>query len=162
MNDKVQYIWALLRLTIGLIFLWAFFDKLFGLGFVTEPEKAWLAGNAPTYGFLKFATKGPFAPFYQSIAGNPIVDWLFMLGLLGIGIAFTFGIVMKLGGYSAAIMLILMYTAVLPPEHHPFLDEHIVYALVVLGFAYSDIGRKLSISQWWSQTKLAARLPILK
>ncbi len=79
---REQYIWALLRVGMGWIFLWAFLDKTFGLGFSTLPEKNWILGNSPTYGFLKFATIGPFANFYQEIAGNQIIDWIFMLGLL--------------------------------------------------------------------------------
>jgi len=39
----------------------------------------------PTLGFLKFATKGPLADVYQSFAGAAWADWLFMVGLAGIG-----------------------------------------------------------------------------
>ena len=31
----VNTIWGLTRISIGLVFLWAFFDKLFALGFAT-------------------------------------------------------------------------------------------------------------------------------
>ena len=44
-EKKQEYILGLLRISIGLIFLWAFFDKLFGLGFATSFDKSWLAGN---------------------------------------------------------------------------------------------------------------------
>ena len=81
-NFKSQYVWGVLRLLLGWTFLWAFVDKLFGLGFNTVADKSWLDGVSPTFGFLKFGTKGPFASLYQSLAGNPVVDWLFMMGLL--------------------------------------------------------------------------------
>jgi thiosulfate dehydrogenase [quinone] large subunit len=64
---------------MGLIFLWAFFDKLLGLGFATKAENAWINGGSPTSGFLLHGTKGPFAEFFQSLAGIPTVDWLFMV-----------------------------------------------------------------------------------
>ena len=57
----VDYIWAKLRISIGLVFLWAFFDKLIGLGFNTCREgevidtlcsSAWLKDGSPTEGFL--------------------------------------------------------------------------------------------------------------
>ena len=61
------YIWSLLRIALGVIFLWAFLDKLFGLQFTTKPENAWLLGVSPTYGFLSAATKGPFSEIYKSL-----------------------------------------------------------------------------------------------
>lgn len=71
---KQQIIIATFRISMGTIFLWAFFDKLLGSGYATTPEKSWLGGNSPTYGFLKFATRGPFKPYFASLAGNPITD----------------------------------------------------------------------------------------
>ena len=90
---------ATLRIAFGFTFLWAFFDKLLALGFgtaqrTTPPpaetvdrfgDAAWINGGSPTEGFLKFGADGPFDSFYHSIAGDAWADWLFMLGLLGIG-----------------------------------------------------------------------------
>ena len=47
-QNKTQYVLGLLRLIIGWVFFWAFIDKVFGLGFATTAEKAWLAGVSPT------------------------------------------------------------------------------------------------------------------
>jgi thiosulfate dehydrogenase [quinone] large subunit len=57
-----------------------------------------------------------------------------MLGLLGIGIALTFGIFMRIGCIAGAILYFLMWTVALPPENHPFLDDHILgtISLIVL------------------------------
>ena len=92
---------AVLRIAFGLTFLWAFFDKMFALGFHTGYDQAgnldrfgdaaWINGGSPTEGFLAFGADGPFKDFYNNIAGAAWADWLFMLGLLGIGIALTFG-----------------------------------------------------------------------
>lgn len=43
---------ALLRLATGWIFLWAFLDKTFGLGFSTPIDRAWINGGTPSQGFL--------------------------------------------------------------------------------------------------------------
>lgn len=51
-------------------------DKIFGLGFSTTSDNAWLVGGSPTSGFLTFATQGPFASFFQSLAGSVFVDWI--------------------------------------------------------------------------------------
>ena len=130
MGDKL--LWASLRIGLGWILLWPFLDKTFGLGFDTAPDKSWLAGVSPTYGFLKYATKGPFVDFFHNLAGSKIVEILFMLGLLLIGLALILGILIKIAAYSGASMLFLMWLSLLFPEHNPFLDEHIIYAILLI------------------------------
>lgn len=162
-QNKTRYVWGLLRLAMGFIFLWAFIDKVFGLGFATTPEKSWLAGGSPTAGFLQFAVHGPFADFYHSLAGMPIIDWLFMLGLLFIGISLTFGIFVKLGSLAGVAMLFLMYTAIgMPPENNPFIDDHLVYILVMVGLMMSNSGDYLGFGTSWSRTNLVQKFKFLK
>lgn len=131
-----------LRISLGWIFLWPFFDKLLGLGFSTCRiedgsisvlcEKAWIMGGSPTTGFLSHST-GPFASFFKALAGVQIVDWLFMLGLLGIGLALIINKHVRFASSMGALMLILMYLASsIPPEHNPLIDDHIVYAIALL------------------------------
>jgi len=158
---KKLYI-GLLRISIGSVFLWAFFDKLLGLGYATESSKSWLSGASPTLGYLKFGTEGPFSEVFQGLAGNPIVDWLFMIGLLGIGIAFVFGISLKFASYSGAIMMILIYLSAFPPENHPIIDDHIIYALVLLILAELKAGEQMGFSKQWSKSKIAKILPFLR
>ena len=159
---KSQYAWIGLRLSLGWIFFWAFIDKLFGLGFATKPAGAWLAGGSPTTGFLKFAATGPFASFYNMLAGNAIIDVLFMLGLLTVGITLTLGIAMRLGSYIGALMVFLMWTALLPPENNPLLDDHIVYLFAFLVLAGSKAGEIFSLDKWWAKTSLAKKYRLLR
>ncbi|MDP4010486.1 MAG: hypothetical protein Q8P37_01345 [Candidatus Spechtbacteria bacterium] len=147
---------------LGWIFFWPFLDKVFGLGFTTKAEQAWLNGGSPTTGFLKFGTKGPFADMFQNLAGNMFVDWIFMLGLLGIGIALILGIGMRIASYSGALMLLLMYFAVIPPEHNPFLDEHIIYALVLLILPMLGAGHHFGLGKWWNNMAPVKRFPIFE
>lgn len=130
MNIK-KFTWLGLRLTMGFIFLWAFVDKLFGLGFATKSENSWLNGGSPTSGFLMNATRGPLAEFFKGLAGIPAVDWLFMLGLLGVGVALLFNKFVAWGAMAGSVMLLLMYLAVLPPANNPLIDDHIIYILVL-------------------------------
>lgn len=145
---------ALARIALGWTFLWAFFDKLFGLGFATAKENAWLAGGSPTTGYLANAAYGPLAGIFNAMAGSVLVDWLFMLGLLGIGIGLTFGIARKLAGYSGAVMMVLMFLSALLPEHNPLVDDHIIYALMCIYFAQTKT--------MWSCTKCWDKLKIVK
>src|SRR5919112_1332225 len=91
-KTPADYVWAVARISIGWVFLWAFLDKTFGFGFATPAAKAWINGGSPTKGFLSNVEVGPLQSFFHSIAGNPVVDWLFLLGLLGIGVALIAGI----------------------------------------------------------------------
>lgn len=155
-------LWALTRLGLGWIFFWGFIDKLFGLGFTTKPEAAWLAGGSPTTGFLHFATTGPLAGLFQAMAGNILVDVLFMLGLLLIGIALMSGIAVRFAGYMGALLMILMYLAAMPPEHNPIVDDHLIYALVLLIMGKLNVGKHYGLANWWSNTGIAKKFPILK
>ena len=151
MKNDERYIWAVLRIGMGWIFLWSFLDKLFGLGLATAAEDAWLAGGSPTFGYLKFATAGPFAPLFQSLAGNPIVDWLFMVGLLAIGLSLILGMSVKIGGYAGALLVFLMWLSHLPPENNPFLDDHIIYVIILIGLAAVKAGQWFGLGKWWSE-----------
>ncbi len=133
-KEKVFII--LIRVSIGLIFLWAFLDKLFGLGFSTAVDASWLAGGSPTSGYLLYGTHGPLASAFQMLAGNAWVDWLFMAGLLSIGVGLISGYALRISAYAGSAMLMLMFISAFPPEHHPFLDEHVIYTLMLLLVAH--------------------------
>lgn len=156
-TSSVRFVWATLRLMLGAIFLWAFLDKTFGLGFATEAEAAWIRGGSPTSGYLEFETKGPLQGFYQSLAGSSFVDWLFMIGLLGIGVALLAGIGVRIAAVTGAILLVMMWTAYLAPDHHPVLGDHLVYAVVLAGVAMSDAGETWGLGKWWKRSSLAQR-----
>ena len=120
---------------MGFIFLWAFVDKLFGLGFTTTVANSWLKGGSPTYGFLMNATHGPFVDLFKSLAGVTLVDWLFMLGLLFVGITLIINRFVLWGALAGSVMLALMYLAAFPPTNNPAIDDHIVYILVLIVLA---------------------------
>lgn len=122
-----------------------------------------MAGGSPTYGFLNFGVKGPFAEFYNGIVGMMVVDWMFMLGLLAIGVTLLLGVGVRLGAYIGVLMLLLIYTAgFILPEHNPILDEHIVYAIIMLALAAAGAGRYLGLGKVWARTRLVRRFPILE
>jgi thiosulfate dehydrogenase [quinone] large subunit len=159
---NARYVLALTRLSIGWVFLWAFLDKTFGLGFATERADAWISGGSPTFGFLNFATEGKvFHDFFAGLAG-PAADWLFMAGLLGIGVALILGIGMRIAAVAGAIMLVLMWTAELRLENNPFMDDHIVYALVLVALAIYGAGRTWGLGRKWEDLAIVQRFPILK
>lgn len=129
---------------MSLIFLWAFVDKVFGFGFATVAGKAWINGISPTAGFLGFATKGPLATVFHSLAGVAVIDWLFMLGLLFIGLTLLTNKFIKWGCIAGMFMMLLMYLSLLFPVNNPIIDEHIVYILVFALIAINSDNQKLA------------------
>ncbi|MEU8801056.1 hypothetical protein [Spirillospora sp. NPDC048819] len=161
-SSAARYVWAAARLALGWVFAWAFLDKVFGFGHATPAGKAWVDGGSPTEGFLANSPKGPFAGFYNDIAGAVWADWLFMLGLAGIGAALLLGIGMRIAAAAGAVLLVMMWTAVLPPENNLFMDDHLIYAILIVGLALVSAGDTLGLGRWWGNTHLVKRLPALK
>ena len=152
---------GLIRIAIGWVFFWAFLDKTFGLGFATPSEGAWIEGGSPTTGFLQNAD-GTFAGFFNSMAGQGWADWLFMAGLLGIGVALMLGIAMNLASASGALLLVLMWAAQLPLENNPFMDDHLVYAGVLALLALLGAGRYLGLGAYWERLPIVSKSAILR
>lgn len=158
-EDVVRSEWArrflgIMRYIIGLTFLWPFVDKLFGFGFATPSERAWINGGRPAQGFMKGAAEGdnPFGDFFANIAG-PWSDWLFMAGLFGIGIAMVLGAGVKLAAWTGSLLMLLMYLAELPfyaeTATNPVLDSHWIEAIVLIVVAATYSGDKWGLGRWW-------------
>lgn len=147
--EKGWHALALTRILLGFVFLWAFVDKTFGLGYATEPAKAWVNGGSPTAGFLMGASHGtgPFAGLFKTLSDMPGVDALFMFGLLGLGVSLILGVCLRISAIAGTTMLVLMWMAALPLDNNPVIDEHIIYAAVLWTVALSR--REWSLTDWW-------------
>ncbi|MPY30571.1 DoxX family membrane protein [Streptomyces adustus] len=155
------YAFASLRLLTGFVFLWAFLDKTFGLGYATPSGKGWIDGGSPTKGFLGSVAAGPMRSTFHSWAGAPWADWLFMLGLLGIGLALTVGLALRIAAVAGTAMMALMWIAEWPPARHladgsasmsanPFADYHLVYAVALIALAAAAAGDTLGAGRYWA------------
>ena len=166
---------AVLRVAFGFTFLWAFFDKLLALGFATGVNSetgavdrfgpdAWINGGSPTFGFLNFGVPedNPFKELFTGLAGDAWLDWLFMVGLLGIGLALTFGIGMRVAAGAGALLYLLMWAASLPLENNPVIDDHIIGAIAVVVLAMTLAGDTWGLGRRWAGSKLVRRYPILR
>lgn len=140
---------AITRIALGFVFLWAFLDKFFGLGLSTAPAESCVAGVSPTAGFLGAAASGssPFADLFGALAGQGWVDWMFMLGLLGVGVALILGVGLRIAAVAGVALVFLMWAALLPVKANPFVDNHVIYALIMIVFAFAP--RKLSLINYW-------------
>jgi thiosulfate dehydrogenase [quinone] large subunit len=164
---------AVLRILLGLIFLWAFLDKTFGLGYTTTTAKAWTNGGSPTSGFLGHVAAGPFRTLFTGLAGSPVVDVLFMVGMLAVGTALILGIGLRLAAAAGATIMVLMWAAEWPlamktfdgqptGSTNPVVDYHLVFAAALVALALLAAGRTWGFGRAWESTNLAKRLPWLK
>ena len=161
LSPVARKVLAVIRLMFGFIFLWAFFDKLFGLGFGTPSERAWVNGGDPTMGYLS-NNEGMFSGFFQGLAGQFWVSPLFMLGLLGIGVALMAGAGMRIAGIAGALMYGFMYLAALPLENNPVVDDHLTGAVIEAFLALAYAGDTWGLGSWWKNTSIVRRFPILR
>jgi thiosulfate dehydrogenase [quinone] large subunit len=161
------YSFASLRLLTGVVVLWAFLDKTFGFGYATPSGKGWIDGGSPTKGFLGGVAAGPMESTFHSWAGDTWADWLFMAGLLGIGLALIGGIALRPAAVAGTVMMALMWVAEWPPARHlsdgsasmstnPFADYHLVYAVVLIALALAAAGDTLGVGKLW------AKLPVVR
>jgi thiosulfate dehydrogenase (quinone) large subunit len=164
---------AVLRILMGLTFLWAFLDKTFGLGYATGSKQAWINGGSPTKGFLSHVAVGPFQVMLRDWAGTGWADWLFMLALLGIGLALVLGIGMRVAAVSGTLLLALMWIAEWPlarftsagaptSSTNPVIDYHLIYIMVVIALAAFAAGNTWGFGRQWAKLDLVARHPWLR
>lgn len=157
---------AVLRLATGFIFLWAFFDKTFGLGFSTPTDRAWINGGSPSGGFLGGdAVTGPLKPFFAGLA-SPVTDVLFMVGMIGIGLAVMLGIGLRVSAVAGTILMVLMYLAEWPftagaGSTNPAVDYHIIYALALIVVAATLAGDTWGFGAMWRKLPIVASQPWL-
>jgi thiosulfate dehydrogenase (quinone) large subunit len=166
---------GVLRIGFGVTFLWAFFDKLLALGFATgvNPETgavdrfgpdAWVNGGSPTFGFLTFGVPedNPFREFFNGLAGDTWVNWLFMLALLGIGLALTFGVGMRIAAAAGALLYLMMWVASMPLENNPVVDDHLLGAVTLVVLATTLAGDTWGLGKPWARTNLVRKYQVLR
>jgi len=134
---------ALLRVVVGVIFVWAGLSKVFNEG---------APGSWSAQGFLKFATNGslgwpfvtgtadptkiynPTHDFWVSLAGNAtamtIVNNLVVAGEMCVGIALLLGVVTRFAGVMGAFMMAFFFLAGWSFTDG-IVEEHVTYAVIL-------------------------------
>ncbi|XAS75017.1 DoxX family protein [Dermatophilaceae bacterium Sec6.4] len=159
---------AVLRIAIGFVFLWAFLDKTFGLHYSTPSAKAWIHGGSPTKGFLSGVAVGPFQSEFHSIAGTWWADGLFMLGLLGVGVALMAGVAVRIGAVSGVLLVAGMWLATYPLAQfdatgaathstNPLIDDHVLEALILIAVALTCAGTTWGFGRMWARIPFVSR-----
>ena len=162
-NEKKGLVFlGIARIMLGFMFLWAFFDKLLGLGMPSTYEAGIIHGGSPTEYYLTCLVDGPFAGMWNALAGNAFIDFMLMFGLLTVGVTMILGIASKLSTIGFTVMCILMYMLNLPPSDNPIVDYHILYAVVGLAIYCLGGYRSLGLEDVWKETKLVKSISLLE
>ncbi|MFD6177902.1 MULTISPECIES: DoxX family protein [unclassified Isoptericola] len=142
---------ALCRLLLAGVFLWPVADKTFGLGYATPAERAWVSGSSPTAGYLG-SIESPLAAGFATLSG-PAVDWLFMLGMLGTGLALLLGIGLRVAAVAGGLLMLSLWASVWPfaaGSQNPVVDQHLLYAALLVALALTRAGDTWGLGRAWA------------
>ena len=78
-------------------------------------------------------------------------------GEILIGLCLILGFLVRFASFWGIVMMLLFYFASFPPEYAFLIDEHIIYALILVFFMVSNAGHF-----WGLDKKLEKVLPQLK
>jgi thiosulfate dehydrogenase [quinone] large subunit len=56
----------------------------------------------------------------------------------------------------------MMWSVALPPENHPFIDDHILGALTLIVLAAFAAGDTWGLGRWWKRDALGREHPVLR
>ena len=144
----------LLRIGMGWLMFYA------GITKVLNP--AWSA-----QGYLKGAKT--FPGFYQWLLQPdvlPIINFINEWGLTLLGVSLILGIGVRLSSIFGAVLMLLYYFPILdfpyPNPHSYIVDEHIIYALVLLLLAGLRAGRIWGLENWCTNLPICSTFPVLR
>lgn len=140
------------RLAIGWLIFYAGITKIL--------DPAWTAA-----GYL--ANAKTFPGFYGWFASPANIDWVNFLnewGLTLIGISLILGLGVRLSSILGALLMLLYYFPVLefPKVEHGFIvDDHLIYAVILLFFAAVRAGRYYGLDNWCANLPICRKYPRL-
>ncbi|HEV7199218.1 MAG TPA: DoxX family protein [Candidatus Limnocylindria bacterium] len=141
---------AVLRIAVGIIFLWAGLEKVIGGG-----------GEWSAAGFLGFGTGGtlgwpfvtgepgegeifnPTNAFWVAVADNQtamtVIDLLVPWGQIGIGVSLILGLLTRFGAAMGTLMMVMFFFAAWDFEFG-IVNQHLTYAVVTFFLGYIGSG----------------------
>jgi len=165
---------AVMRIALGLVYLWAFISQGFGIGYTNkatpppdapagakvtyewtfnvDADNGWITSgfdHSPTEAFVDNNLHGPLAFIPQNLPTG-LVDFMWIFALAGLGIALTFGVFANIAGWGGFVMNIFIWLATFPPSTNPLIDgEHVTFALAILLFMWLQASNYWGVGRWW-------------
>ncbi len=135
-----EFFFVLTRIALGSFMLYAGVSKL-------------LSQNWSAQMYLEKAQT--FSSFYQWLAQPDILPFVNIgnsWGLTLLGVSLILGIFVRLSGFLGAVLMLLYYFPILhfpiAGERALLIDEHIIYALLLLSFSAGAAGRIFGVDRW--------------
>lgn len=143
----------LLRLSLGWLFFYSGITKILNPDWTSIK---YLQGAKTFTGFYAWMSQ----PNILSV-----VDIMNEWGQLLLGISLILGIAVRLSTTLGAILMALYYAALPFPYPNPqslIVDQHVIYALVMIYLGAVRAGRVYGLEEWCSKLPLCARFPKIR
>lgn len=115
-----------------------------GMFFATGWQKITTGWSASSY--LAVAN-GPFAEWFQSLAGNGVVDTVNAWGLLLLGVALIIGLLTRPAAILGIVLMALYYLAhFVDNTAHGYIDQHVIYSAILAVFAAGGAGHAFGLN----------------
>jgi thiosulfate dehydrogenase [quinone] large subunit len=141
---------AVLRVAVGVIFLWAGLEKVIGgggewsaagfLGFGTGGTLGWpFVTGDPAEGTIFNPTQGIWAAMADNQAAMSVIDLLVPWGQIGIGVSLILGLLTRFGAAMGTLMMLMFFFAAWDFQFG-IVNQHLTYALVTFFLGYIGSG----------------------
>jgi thiosulfate dehydrogenase [quinone] large subunit len=137
-KDSYRLAIAVLRIGVGIIFLWAGLEKVFGpepfsaagfLEFATGGTLGWPFVSEPVEGAVYNPTQGLWAGLATNDGAMAVVNVLVPWGQIGIGLGLILGLLTRFSAAMGGLMMLFFFLAAWEFEHG-IVNQHVTYALV--------------------------------
>jgi thiosulfate dehydrogenase [quinone] large subunit len=64
---------------------------------------------------------------------------------------------MRIAVVAGTVLLVMMWSVVLPPANNVFMDDHLIYAGTLVGLGLIYAGDTLGFGRWWKTTAIVQR-----
>ena len=152
---------ALLRIVVGVIFLWAGLDKLLGssawtaagfLGHATGGSLGWpFVTGSPAEGTIYNPTHDLWVSLSTNSTAMAIINPLVVFGEIGIGVSLILGFLTRFGAIMGALMMALFFVAAWSFTNG-VVNEHLTYMVVLLAIAGLGAGKYYGLDEWAART----------
>ena len=137
MNSTARITLTLARISLGWIFFYAGLTKF-------------LADSWSASGYISSSTA--FPTFFAWLSAPENITWVNALniwGAMAIGVSLILGLFTRIGAFFGAVMMILYWLPIFhfpyAGEHSLIIDDHIIYAFILLFFAAYGAGKYYGI-----------------
>lgn len=148
-DRKHQFGVAVLRVGVGILFLWSGLEKVIGaggewsaagfLGFGTGGTLGWPFVSGEVEGVFYNPTHDIWVALVDNTTAMTVINFLVPYGQIGIGISLILGLLTRFGAAMGTLMMLLFFVAAWDFQYG-IVNQHLTYALVTFFIGYIGAG----------------------